>query len=33
LSQTFYGLKPADAVGYDPKFQVNGFKLGFSLSF
>jgi hypothetical protein len=33
LSQTFYGLKPADAVGYDPKFQVNGFKLGLSLSF
>jgi hypothetical protein len=33
LSQKFYDLKPEDAVGYDPKFQVNGFRLGFSLSF
>lgn len=33
LSQKFYELKPQDAVGYDPKFQVNGFRLGFSLSF
>jgi hypothetical protein len=33
LSQKFYDLKPQDAVGYDPKFQVNGFRLGFSFSF
>jgi hypothetical protein len=33
LSQKFYDLKPEDAEGYDPKFQVNGFRLGFSLSF
>lgn len=33
LSQKFYDLKPQDAVGYDPKFQVNGFRLGLSLSF
>jgi len=33
LSQKFYDLKPEDADGYDPKFQVNGFKLGFSLNF
>jgi hypothetical protein len=33
LSQKFYDLKPQDAVGYDPKFLVNGFRLGLSLSF
>ncbi len=33
LSQKFYDLKPQDEVGYDPKFQVNGFRLGLSLSF
>jgi hypothetical protein len=33
LSQKFYELKPQDAIGYDPKFQVNGFRLGLSLSF
>jgi len=33
LNQKFYDLKPQDAVGYDPKFQVNGFRLGFSFSF
>jgi hypothetical protein len=33
LSQKFYDLKPQDAVGYDPKFQINAFRLGFSLSF
>jgi hypothetical protein len=33
LSQKFYDLKTQDAVGYNPKFQVNGFRLGFSLSF
>lgn len=33
LSQRFYDLKSEDAVGYNPKFQVNGFRLGFSLSF
>ena len=33
LSQKFYDLKPEDAVGYNPKFQVNGFRLGFSFSF
>ena len=32
LSQKFY-MKPEDAVGYNPKFQVNGFRLGFSFSF
>ncbi len=33
LSEKFYNLKPADAVGYNPKFSVNGFRLGFSISF
>jgi hypothetical protein len=33
LSQKFYDLRPEDAVGYNPKFQVNGFRLGFSFSF
>ncbi|MBU3659145.1 MAG: hypothetical protein FGM14_04710 [Flavobacteriales bacterium] len=33
LSQKFYNLKPVDATDYDPKFQVNGFRLGFSFSF
>jgi len=33
MSQKFYDLKPEDADGYDPKFQVNGFRLGCSLSF
>jgi hypothetical protein len=34
LSQKFYNLRPADAVGYNPKFsQINGFRLGFSFSF
>ena len=33
LSQKFYDLKPEDADGYDPKFQVNGFRLGFYLGF
>jgi hypothetical protein len=33
LSQKFYDLKPQDAVGYNPKFQVNGFRLGLSFSF
>ncbi len=33
LSQKFYDLKPQDADGYNPKFQVNGFRLGLSFSF
>jgi hypothetical protein len=33
LSQQFYDLKPQDADAYNPKFQVNGFRLGFSLCF
>lgn len=33
LSQKFYDLKPQDAVGYNPKFQINGFRLGLSFSF
>ena len=34
LSQKFYNLKPQDVVSYNPKFpQVNGFRLGFTLSF
>jgi len=33
LSQKFYNLKPQDAVDYNPKFQVNGFRLGLSFSF
>jgi hypothetical protein len=33
LSQKFYDLKSQDAVGYNPKFLVNGFRLGLSLSF
>lgn len=33
LSQKFYDLKPQDVEGYDPKFQINGFRLGFSFSF
>ncbi len=34
LSQKFYNLKPQDVGSYNPKFpQVNGFRLGFTLSF
>lgn len=33
LSQKFYNLRPEDALNYNPKFQVNGFRLGFSFSF
>ncbi len=33
LNQKFYDLRPEDAEGYNPKFQINGFRLGFSLSF
>lgn len=33
LSQKFYDLKPQDVVGYNPKFQINGFRLGFSFGF
>lgn len=33
LSQKFYDLRPDDIDGYNPKFQINGFRLGFSLSF